>query len=302
MNIPVISAFTIIFSFQFYLSSAQEKLVKVGEHQVNVLVKNLENRKPGQPVLVFENGMGVGLGSWRAVIDELSKTAPVLAYDRQGEGKSEKVYELPTPKYIAGRLHTLLKQLDIVPPYVLVGHSMGGVYVRAFAGNYPSEVAAMVFVDPADFTETKEDWNQIFRTIGVPEDKLVQVSPQRYNVTSKPDSARYGPWSERHVLAQLRSTDFAEVNSLPVPQVPILFFIGGKFEVPAAQQSKVYDHKKFFEVRTNVNIERWKKFIYSSSKGGSLIYLSNSGHFVQNDDARLVTGNIKLLLEGLVEN
>ncbi|KAA0992962.1 alpha/beta fold hydrolase [Dyadobacter aurulentus] len=302
MNLRNSLAFSIIFCCQFYICSAQEKLVKVGGHQVNVLVKNLKNRKPGQPVLVFENGMGVGLGSWRTVIDELSKTAAVLAYDRQGEGNSEKIYELPTPKHIAGRLHALLKQLHIAPPYVLVGHSMGGVYVRAFAGHYPSEVAAMVFVDPADFTETKEDWNQIFKTIGVPENKLDQVSPQRYNVTSKPDSARYGPWSERHVLAQLRWTDFAEINSLPVPQVPILFFIGGKFEVPVAQQSKVYDHKRFFEVRTNVNIERWKKFIYSSSKGGSLVYLSNSGHFVQNDDARLVTGNIKLLLERLVTN
>ena len=302
MNRRAIAALTIIFCCQFYLCFAQEKLVKVGEHQVNVLVKNLESRKPGQPVLVFENGMGVDLGSWRAVIDELSKTAPVLAYDRQGAGNSEKVFELPTPKRIAGQLHTLLNQLHIAPPYVLIGHSMGGVYVRAFAGYYPSEVAAIVFVDPADFTETKEDWNQIFRTIGVPEDKLGQVSPQRYNVTSKPDSARYGPWSELHVLAQLRSTDFAEINSLPIPQVPILFFIGGKFEVPVAQQSKVYDHKKFFEVRTNVNIDRWKKFIYSSSKGGSLIYLSNSGHFVQNDDARLVAGNIKLLLEGLGTN
>ncbi|RCR65974.1 alpha/beta fold hydrolase [Larkinella punicea] len=183
--------------------------------------------------------------------------------------------------------------------YVLVGHSMGGLYARAFAGFNPNDIAGLVFIDPADFTETKEDWNTIFRRIGVPEKRIDEMLYARLYQPAKVDSVRFGPWSEGQVLAALRRTDFAEVTRLPVPNVPIYFFIGGRFEVAPERRSTDYDHTKFFEVRTNVNIERWRKFIYSSSKGGALIYLSNSGHYLHRDDARAVIGTLKMLLENL---
>jgi hypothetical protein len=87
------------------------------------------------------------------------------------------------------------------------------------------------------------------------------------------------------------------MKHMPLSQVPIYFFMGGKFEVPFDRRSKDYDHEAFFNERAHVNIERWRKFIYSSSKGGSLIYLSNSGHFIHRDDEKAVIQNIKLLLE-----
>jgi len=49
---------------------------------------------------------------------------------------------------VSGRLHTLLSRANVSPPYVLVGHSLGGVYVRYYAHRYPGEVAGMVLVDP----------------------------------------------------------------------------------------------------------------------------------------------------------
>jgi hypothetical protein len=83
--------------------------------------------------------------------------------------------------------------------------------------------------------------------------------------------------------------------------VPICFFVGGKFEVPAERWSKDFNHPAFFTLRTTRDMERWKKFIYSSSKGGSLIFLSNSGHFVHRDDPKAVIGNIKMMIESLNE-
>ena len=291
---------TLFLVFYTFTSFAQEKMVKVNEHNYHVYTKGLETRKGKTPVLVFENGMGMGLGNWDTIIGELSKVAPVFAYDRAGVEKSDKTYQMPTPQRVAQNLKALMNSLNISPPYVLVGHSMGGVYVRGFAGLYPDEVAGLVFIDPADFTETKENWNQIFRSIGVPEKRIDEMLYDRlYSKPSPVDSLRYGPWSENQVLRELRKTDFAELFSLPLPNVPIYFFIGGKFEVPVDRRSKDYNHEAFFTERTNVNIERWKKFIYSSSKGGSLIYLSNSGHFVHRNDPAAVIGNIKILLVGL---
>lgn len=160
----------------------------------------------------------------------------------------------------------------------------------------------MVFIDPADFTETKENWNQIFRTIGVAEQRIDEMLYNRLYTPSKVDSLHYGSWSESQVLGQLRRTDFSEVKNMPLPQVPIYFFMGGKFEVPADRRSTDYDHEAFFNERTRVNIDRWRSFIYSSGKGGSLVYLSNSVHFIHRDDARAVIGNIKLLLENIGDN
>src|SRR5689334_15605945 len=131
--------------------------------------------------------MGMGLGNWNTIMDSLANNAPVFLYDRQGVEKSDKVFQMPTPQKIAANLKLLLSELKIEPPYILIGHSMGGVYVRAFAGYYPNDIAGLVFVDPADFTETKADWNQIFRAIGVSEKRIDEMLINRLYTPSKVD-------------------------------------------------------------------------------------------------------------------
>lgn len=294
---------TFFFLLLVLASYAQERLVKVNDKNFTVYTKGLENRKPNAPVLIFENGMGVGLGSWNKVLDELAKVAPVFAYNRAGVEKSDKIYQMPTPKLTAENLKAILTTLNIPPPYVVVGHSMGGLYARGFAGYYPKDIAGLVFVDPADFTESKDDWNQIFRELNVPEKRIDEMMYERLYQPAKPasrnDSLNFGPWSERQILGELRRTDFAEIKELPLPNVPIYFFVGGKFEVPPAYRSKDYDHERFFHIKNSKNIGRWLQLIHSSSKGGALIYLSNSGHYIQQDDAKAVIANIKFLLESL---
>ncbi len=277
--------------------AAQTQTVEVNGRSYSVLLKGAKNRKESTPVFILENGLGVGFGHWDTVTEGLSKIAPVFAYDRAGIGQSEKVYEKPTVQFVAENLKQILTKLAIAPPYILIGHSMGGVYVRGYAGLYPSDVKGLVFIDPADFTETKEDWNQIFEKLGVPAKKIDELLYKRLYEKSTVDSVQYGPWSENDYLRELRRTDFAEISALPLPNVPIYFFIGGKFEVQEKNWSRDYNQKQFFSVRTDVNIKRWRNFIYSSSKGGSLIYLSNSGHFLHRDDAHAFLGNIKILFD-----
>ena len=284
------------------LLSAQERNVQVHGRSYRVYTKGIDKRNPKTPVIVFENGLGVGLGHWDTIIDDIAKFAPVLSYNRAGVEESEKVYQMPTPKFVADNLKALLNTLQLAPPYILVGHSMGGLYIRGYAGYYPQEVAGLVFIDPADFTETKAGWKLLLSRLDIPAKRVDEMIYERlYKPATTVDSARFGPSSEQQVLTGLRRTDFAELNSLPLPQVPLLFFIGGKFEVPVGQWSPEFDHPKFYRERTNLNIERWRDFIYTSSKGGSLIYLSNSKHFVHRDDAAAVVGNVKLLWDGVVK-
>lgn len=294
--------FTLCLLTLSFISFSQEKLVNVKGNNYNVFVKGLENRKENAPVIIFENGMGVDLGNWKKILDQVSVFAPVFAYDRAGIGKTDKIFKMPTTKVVSENLHDILTTLKIAPPYILVGHSLGGVYIRSFAGFYPNEISGLVFIDPADFTETKNDWNAIFRTMGVPEKKIDEMLYNRlYQQKPKVDSVNYGPWSERQVLNDLRRTDFAEISKLPLPNAPIYFLVGGKFEVPPDQRSKDFDQETFFHIKNSSNIERWKKLMYSSGKGGTLIYLTNAGHYIHWDDPKSVTNNIRVLVESLKE-
>ncbi|HEX4244577.1 MAG TPA: alpha/beta hydrolase, partial [Acidimicrobiales bacterium] len=100
------------------------------------------------PVVVLESGWpGCGLG-WQRVRGPVGRFARVVTYDRAGTGKSEPG---PSPRHaerIAAELHTALGNAGLDPPYILVGQSLGGPYIRVFAGMYPAEVSGMVLVDP----------------------------------------------------------------------------------------------------------------------------------------------------------
>ncbi|MDQ3827610.1 MAG: alpha/beta hydrolase, partial [Actinomycetota bacterium] len=84
---------------------------------------------------------------WANVQRVVAKTTRVCAYDRAGMGWSEPGPEPRDAKQISSELHTLLKGAGTVGPYVLVGHSTGGLYARMYAALYPEEVAGMVLVD-----------------------------------------------------------------------------------------------------------------------------------------------------------
>ncbi|HMF70528.1 MAG TPA: alpha/beta hydrolase, partial [Flavitalea sp.] len=239
-----------------YSSFGQEKLVNINGNNYNVFLKGFENRKENTPAIILESGLGSSLGNWDKILDQVSAFAPVFTYDRAGIGKSDKTYKMPTTKLVSENLHSILKTLKIAPPYILVGHSLGGVYIRSFSGFYPNEISALVFIDPADFTEAKNDWNSIFRTMGVPEKKIDEMLFNRLYKPAKVDSLNFGPWSEGQVLTELRRTDFAEISALPLPNVPIYFFVGGKFEVPIDRRSKDFDQESFFHIKNSSNMER----------------------------------------------
>jgi pimeloyl-ACP methyl ester carboxylesterase len=292
MRIPLF----LLIVLQSTISYSQEKLVSSNGHQFACYLKGFEKRNKTTPAIVFENGMGMGYGTWDTVIDKLSKSAPVFAYNRLGVETSEKVFQMPTVKLVADNLKTLLSSLNIAPPYIIVGHSMGGLYARGFAGLYPSDVAGLVLIDPADFTESKDDWNSIFRAIGVPEKRIEEMIYERLYKKSAIDSIHFGPWSESQILTELRRTDFAELKTLPLPNAPIHFLVAGKFEVPVDRRSKDFNHEEFFIVKTNRNMQRWRKVIDASPKGGVLIYLTNCGHYIHRDDPNAVISSINNLL------
>ena len=100
----------------------------------------------GPVTVVFENGLATALEEWEAVAGAISARARTVRYDRRRAAPSGTLAPRAALE-LAGDLRALLRVLEIRPPYVLVGHSWGGVIVRTFAHAYPGEVAGLVLVD-----------------------------------------------------------------------------------------------------------------------------------------------------------
>lgn len=132
-------------------SAPKLESVDAGGHRIKLLTAG-----SGGPTVILEGGFGAGIASWTTIHGEIAKFTRVVAYDRAGLGQSELGPKPRTAKVFATELHTALKNAGIAPPYVLVGHSMGGITVRVFADMYPQEVAGLVLVDPSQ--EGFNDW------------------------------------------------------------------------------------------------------------------------------------------------
>ena len=114
----------------------------------------------GGPTVVLDAGSGEFSAQWVRVQRQVSDTTRVCAYDRAGMGWSQMGPDPRDAKRITGELHTLLEGAGIEGPYVLVGHSFGGMYMQTYAASYPEEVAGVALVDsstgPDQFSQRSE--------------------------------------------------------------------------------------------------------------------------------------------------
>lgn len=102
----------------------------------------------GGATVIFEAGIAATNLNWFHVQERVSRFAFTASYDRSGLGWSSPSRSARTPGNIAAELHAMLQAAGIKPPYILVGHSFGGLVMRKFALQYPNEVSSVVLVDP----------------------------------------------------------------------------------------------------------------------------------------------------------
>lgn len=101
----------------------------------------------GSPTVILDALQPGTVSDWVWVQPEVARTTRVCAYDRAGLGWSDAGGEPRDALMNTVELHTLLQNAGVTPPYILVGHSLGGAYARVYAGQYPNEVSGMVLID-----------------------------------------------------------------------------------------------------------------------------------------------------------
>jgi pimeloyl-ACP methyl ester carboxylesterase len=112
----------------------------------------LECAGKGSPTVVMDAGLGNTHETWQSVAPAVRKLTRTCTYDRANLGKSDSASKPRTSAEVVADLHRLLEAAGIRPPYLLVGHSFGGLDVRLFAAQHPTEVSGIVLVDPTPTT------------------------------------------------------------------------------------------------------------------------------------------------------
>ena len=241
-------------------SSLTLQKVNVGGHSLNLLIGG-----QGSPAVVFEGGFGAGIASWSTVQKEVAAFARTVSYDRAGLGQSELGPKPRSAKQIATELHTALEKAGVKPPYVLVGHSFGGIYVRVFAEMYPKEVVGMVLLDPSQ--ESFNDWLKKNQP-----DRLKDVQAQ---IAKAPEGVR----------AENAATDvsYAEARAAKVPPGIVVTLLSSTEDetIPA-------DARRLW-------IEKHKEWIATVPNGKHVI-VEKTGHFIQAQQPKLVIDTIRQTL------
>ena len=127
------------------VAPARDALVTVGSDTLH-----LETIGESGPTVVFEAGLGNDSTTWKSVSGPIAAFARVVLYDRAGLGQSSQLRDTRaaiTADEVASRLHALLAAADVHPPYILVGHSLGGLYMQMFARKYPKEVSGIILLE-----------------------------------------------------------------------------------------------------------------------------------------------------------
>lgn len=256
----------------------------------------------GDPTIILDAGLGDDSLIWAKVQPELSEQTTVCSYDRAGFGWSE---PRPGPRdanSIAAELHALLGIAHVAPPYIYMGHSIAGIYARAFANRYSAELAGLVLVDGAtplqddripkalvaiqDKQRARMPWERIWMSLGWYRirGQCTQVMPgfERYTAWIKADTCV--PSEITAVEAELDSERLSgdeTVRAGPFDSLPVLIVSRDPTVLPSNWPTEV---AKANAIVWNSMQEEAKSLSHFSKR----IIARHSDHHIQIDRADLL--------------
>jgi pimeloyl-ACP methyl ester carboxylesterase len=221
----------------------------------------------GSPVVVLDAGLGDDGSAWGQVQPEIGRFTRACVHDRAGTGYSSAAPRPHTTRQMVGELHALLQRAGLAGPYVLVGHSLGGLNARLYARQYPGEVVGMVLVDAAMEGQDARLWSLI------PGEELraFQAALRDHPEGLDFDSFRAG---------------MADVRGAKLGDMPLVVLTRGK-EPPAPPAITAEVHARMAQVWREMQSE-----LPGLSSNSAHVIAENSGHYVQRDAPRLVVAAV----------
>jgi pimeloyl-ACP methyl ester carboxylesterase len=256
--------------------------------------------------VVLEAGGGASSAVWRRVQGELASFARVCAYDRAGIGWSDPSSRPPTPTNISEDLRHLLERDGLAGPYVLVGHSLGGLYVQAFAFRYPDLVAGLVLVDSPHPDQARRNPPEVGRAMG-----RLALMARLGSVAVRLGLARFAGWgaadgggetSGAPLTADWLTTSAAELESFPESclqvraawrpvSAPVIVLTHGREDhiFPFVPEDANHAHERLFA-------ELQRELVRLSPDGRQVI-VPGSGHMIPRDAPEVVIRAVRDVLD-----
>lgn len=266
----------------------------------------------GDVTIILESGMGDSSLEWTEVQPAVAQFAKVCSYDRFGLGWSSPSKEALTATQIADNLQQALAEAKVEGPYLLVGHSIGGVYIRAFAQQFPEQVAGIVLIDSAHENQqsrlpaavTKEDAAiktiakalRVMAPAGIP--RALQLA-DRMQGDDFPDDVRPAAMSRMYqthfftaLLNEVRSAEMSTTQDSPpagLGRTPLIVLSQGKDENPGLSD------EQFAQLKQNWNEMQLE--LAALSANSERIIAEKSGHYIHHDQPELVIDAIRRVVE-----
>ena len=184
---------------------ASGTLVHIGTHRLHIQCDG-----KGTPSVIFDAALGGSSLSWSHVQPAIARITRACSYDRAGMGWSDAGPLPRTAGRLADELHLLVHAASVPPPYLLVGHSYGGLVARLYAARHANEVAGLVLIEPA-----------------IPEDWVTPTAEQRALIRRGVRLCRHGATAARYGLAQVVSTLLRVGALAPARLLASLVSLGG---------------------------------------------------------------------------
>lgn len=271
-------AFCLLVSSPVVRATDAGPFLQVNGHKVRVRISGTP--RPGLPAVIFESGIGTPSENWGGVQSEIAKETVTLSYDRMGLGSSESDGIPPTTEHIVDNLHAVLLASGIAPPYVMVGHSLGGPILRMYAAQYPKEIAGLVFVDPGDYSSSAKE----IAASGLAKE-AASMDAMRDEAMAKSSPAVMAEYQEAR---RMEKSDFAAFQKLaPLPNVPFVVLIATQPLPPPNGFHFDGDFAAFIREGLREHLAHANEWVRSVDEGW-LTVTPNSSHYIQNSEPELV--------------